>query len=165
MALQAHEDRRARHRPQARHRRLVGGQLSRQGAEPQLLPRTLVDAHRDGRTARGWGLCPRNGRMSRMRDISQPLHAAVPVWPGEPPFALHSHAVIGDGCPGNVGAMFTPLHAGTHGDAPLHYANAGASSADCDLEANTGPSGMLDVSHGRGGVGVVELEWDRWSGW
>src|SRR3546814_5704411 len=65
-----------------------------------------------------------------MRDISQPLHAAVPVWPGEPPFALHSHAVIGDGCPVNVGAMFTPLHAGTHGDAPLHYANDGVSRSE-----------------------------------
>ena len=47
--------------------------------------------------------------MSRIWDISQPLHAAVPVWPGEPAFALHSHAMIGDGCPVNVGGMFTPL--------------------------------------------------------
>ena len=43
--------------------------------------------------------------MTRIWDISQPLHAAVPVWPGEPAFALHSHAVIGDGCPVNVGAQ------------------------------------------------------------
>lgn len=98
--------------------------------------------------------------MSRIWDISQPLHAAVPVWPGEPAFALHSHAVIGDGCPVNVGGMFTPLHAGTHGDAPLHYANDGASSADCDLEAYIGPCVLIDVRHARGRVEVGDVDWD-----
>src|SRR3546814_2690486 len=85
--------------------------------------------------------------MSRIGDCSQPLHAAVPVWPGEPPFALHRHATIGNGCPVNVGAMATPLHAGTHGDAPLHYADDGAASADCDLPPYIGPCALLDVRH------------------
>lgn len=102
--------------------------------------------------------------MSRIWDISQPLHAAVPVWPGEPAFALHSHAVIGDGCPVNVGGMFTPLHAGTHGDAPLHYANDGASSADCDLDAYIGPCVLLDVRHARGRVEIADLDWDAIEG-
>jgi len=102
--------------------------------------------------------------MSRMWDISQPLHAAVPVWPGEPPFALHRHAVIGEGCPVNVGAMVTPLHAGTHGDAPLHYANDGASSAECDLEPYIGPCVLLDVRHARGRVEVDDIDWDAVAG-
>ena len=97
--------------------------------------------------------------MSRIWDISQPLHAAVPVWPGEPAFALHSHAVIGDGCPVNVGGMFTPLHAGTHGDAPLHYANDGVSSADCDLDPYIGPCVLLDVRHARGRVEIADIDW------
>jgi arylformamidase len=97
--------------------------------------------------------------MSRIWDISQPLHAAVPVWPGEPAFALHSHAVIGADCPVNVGGMFTPLHAGTHGDAPLHYANDGASSADCDLGAYIGPCVLLDVRHARGRVEIADIDW------
>src|SRR3546814_20421615 len=102
--------------------------------------------------------------MSRMWDISQPLHAAVPVWPGEPPFALHRHAVIGEGCPVNVGAMVTPLHAGTHGDAPLHYANDGASSAECALEPYIGPCVLLDVRHARGRVEVDDIAWDAVGG-
>ena len=97
--------------------------------------------------------------MSRIWDISQPLHAAVPVWPGEPAFALHSHAVIGEGCPVNVGGMFTPLHAGTHGDAPLHYANDGASSADCDLDPYIGPCVLIDVRHARGRVETGDVDW------
>lgn len=97
--------------------------------------------------------------MSRIWDISQPLHAAVPVWPGEPAFALHSHAVIGDGCPVNVGGMFTPLHAGTHGDAPLHYADDGVSSADSDLDPYIGPCVLLDVRHARGRVEIADVDW------
>ncbi len=102
--------------------------------------------------------------MSRIWDISQPLHAAVPVWPGEPAFALHSHAVIGGGCPVNVGAMFTPLHAGTHGDAPLHYANDGAASADCDLGAYIGPCVLLDMRHARGRVEIADIDWTATEG-
>lgn len=102
--------------------------------------------------------------MSRIWDISQPLHAGVPVWPGEPAFALHSHAVIGDGCPVNVGGMFTPLHAGTHGDAPLHYADDGAASADCDLDPYIGPCVLLDVRHVRGRVEIGDIDWDAIEG-
>ena len=97
--------------------------------------------------------------MSRIWDISQPLHAAVPVWPGEPAFALHSHAVIGEGCPVNVGGMCTPLHAGTHGAAPLHYAKAGASTADCALGAYIGPCVLLDMRHARGRVEIADVDW------
>lgn len=98
--------------------------------------------------------------MTRMWDISQPLRAAVPVWPGEPQFALHSHAVIGDGCPVNVGGMFTPLHAGTHGDAPLHYTNDGADSAGSDLAPYIGPCVLLDMRHARGRVEMGDVDWD-----
>lgn len=97
--------------------------------------------------------------MTRIWDISQPLHAAVPVWPGEPPFALHSHAVIGDGCPVNVGAIFTPLHAGTHGDAPLHYANDGVDSAGSALDAYVGPCVLLDARHAKGRVEEGDIDW------
>ena len=97
--------------------------------------------------------------MSRIWDISQPLHAAVPVWPGEPPFALHSHAVIGDGCPVNVGAVFTPLHAGTHGDAPLHYANDGVDSAGSALDPYVGPCVLIDVRHAKGRVEQGDIDW------
>jgi len=102
--------------------------------------------------------------MNRIWDISQPLHAAVPVWPGEPAFALHSNAVIGKGCPVNVGSMFTPLHAGTHGDAPLHYDNDGAASADCDLAAYVGPCILLDVHQAQGSVAISDVDWSAIEG-
>jgi len=102
--------------------------------------------------------------MTRIWDISQPLHAAVPVWPGEPPFALHSHAVIGDGCPVNVGAIFTPLHAGTHGDAPLHYADDGVDSAGSALDPYVGPCLLLDMRHAKGRVEEGDIDWGQVEG-
>ena len=97
--------------------------------------------------------------MRRIWDISQPLHAGVPVWPGEPPVALHRHATIGDGCPVNVGAIQLPLHAGTHGDAPLHYDRDGAAIGDCDLHAYIGPCVLIDVRHACGRVEIADVDW------
>jgi arylformamidase len=99
--------------------------------------------------------------MSRIWDISQKLHGDMPVWPGEPRFALQIRATIGDGCPVNVGAMLTPLHAGTHADAPLHYDDAGASSAECDLLPYIGPCIVMDVRHARGRVELADIDWDQ----
>lgn len=102
--------------------------------------------------------------MSRLWDISQPLHPDLPVWPGEPPVTIERHAVIGEGCPVNVGAISAPLHAGTHGDAPFHYADDGASSAECDLEPYIGPCVLLDVRHAQGRVEVGDIDWDALQG-
>lgn len=71
--------------------------------------------------------------MVRIWDVSQRLHADVPLWPGEPAFELRRHATISDQCPVNVGALHTPLHAGTHADAPFHYDADGATSVDREL--------------------------------
>lgn len=102
--------------------------------------------------------------MARIWDISQTLRADLPVWPGEPAFALASHAKISDECPVNVGGMSTGLHAGTHADAPLHYANGGAASADCDLEPYMGRCVVLDVVHAGERIEIGDIDWDATSG-
>lgn len=94
-----------------------------------------------------------------IHDISQVLRADIPVWPGEPAFALDRNATIGPDCPVNVGAMHTPLHAGTHADAPLHYDPDGVASAECPLEAYIGPCILLDVRHAEGRVELDDLDW------
>lgn len=97
--------------------------------------------------------------MSRTWDISQVLRPHLPVWPGEPSFALARHAAIGDGCPVNVGTVFMPLHAGTHADAPFHYDSDGATSADCSLTPYVGPCVVADVRHARGRVEIADVDW------
>jgi len=90
--------------------------------------------------------------MARIWDISQTLRPDLPVWPGEPPVVLERLASIGPGCPVNVSALSAPLHAGSHADAPLHYAGDGAASVDCDLSPYIGRCVVIDVTHAHGHV-------------
>ena len=62
----------------------------------------------------------------RLWDISPPVHAGSPVFPGDAPFAPVWAARIGPGCPVNVSTLTLSPHTGAHADAPLHYDDAGA---------------------------------------
>ena len=81
------------------------------------------------------------------------------MWPGEAPMALHRNAKISADCPVNVGAIETPLHAGTHADAPLHYDAHGLGSAACDLGPYVGPCVLLDVRDIKGRVEHRDIDW------
>ena len=59
-------------------------------------------------------------------DISAPVHAGSPVFPGDTPYQQQWSATLGPGCPVNVSALTLSPHVGTHADAPLHYAADGA---------------------------------------
>lgn len=96
--------------------------------------------------------------MARIWDISQVLRPGIPVWPGEPDFALRRLATIGDGCPVNVSAIETPAHAGTHADSPLHYSSDGVASADSDLSPYLGPCVVIDATHARGSVTPADVD-------
>lgn len=102
--------------------------------------------------------------MAKIWDISQVLRPDLPVWPGEPKFALHSHATISADCPVNVGGMHTGLHAGTHGDAPLHYSNDGVASSDCELDPYLGPCVVIDVRSAASRVEETDVDWDAVAG-
>jgi arylformamidase len=74
----------------------------------------------------------------RLWDLSPPVHAGVPVFPGDTPFALAWVARIGPGCPVNVSTLTLSPHTGAHADAPLHYDDAGAPSGLLALEPYLG---------------------------
>ena len=70
----------------------------------------------------------------RLWDISPPVHAGSPVFPGDAPFSLAWPARIGPGCPVNVSTLTLSPHTGAHADAPLHYDDAGAAIGAVSLE-------------------------------
>ena len=72
-------------------------------------------------------------------DISPPVHAGSPVFPGDTAYAQRWSAEIGPGCPVNVGALTLSPHIGAHADAPLHYDPAGAAVGALDLAPYLGP--------------------------
>ena len=70
----------------------------------------------------------------RLWDISPPVHAGSPVFPGDAAYAQAWAARIGPGCPVNVSTLTLSPHTGAHADAPLHYDDAGAAIGAVSLE-------------------------------
>ena len=69
----------------------------------------------------------------RLWDISPPVHAGSPVFPGDAAYSSVWAARIGPGCPVNVSTITLSPHTGAHADAPLHYDDAGATIGHVDL--------------------------------
>ncbi|NRF67880.1 arylformamidase [Aquincola sp. S2] len=76
--------------------------------------------------------------MKRLWDISPPVDAGSPVFPGDAPFEQAWGAVIGPGCPVNVSRLTLSPHTGAHADAPLHYDSAGLPIGAVDLSPYLG---------------------------
>ncbi|WP_050797415.1 arylformamidase [Hylemonella gracilis] len=94
--------------------------------------------------------------ISRLWDISPPVHAGSPVFPGDTAYRQQWSATLGPGCPVNVSAITLSPHVGAHADAPLHYDAAGAPIGDLSLEPFLGPCRVIHAI-GRGPL----IEWDH----
>jgi arylformamidase len=79
----------------------------------------------------------------RLWDISPPVHAGAPVFPGDTPYRQEWVARIGPGCPVNVSTLRLSPHTGAHADAPLHYDDAGAAIGAVDLAPYLGPCRVI----------------------
>jgi arylformamidase len=77
--------------------------------------------------------------MTRLWDISPPVHAGSPVFPGDAKYEQRWAATLGPGCPVNVSTITLSPHTGAHADAPLHYDAQGAAVGALDLDAYLGP--------------------------
>lgn len=89
-------------------------------------------------------------------DISAPVHAGSPVFPGDTPYSQQWCATIGPQCPVNVSALTMSPHVGTHADAPLHYDPQGATIGDVPLDAFLGPCRVIHAI-GRGPL----VQWEH----
>ena len=93
--------------------------------------------------------------MKTLWDISPPVHAGAPVFPGDTAYAQQWVASFGPGCPVNVSAITLSPHVGSHADAPLHYDPSGAPIGEVPLETFIGPCRVIHAI----GVGpLVKLE-------
>lgn len=69
----------------------------------------------------------------RLWDISPPVHAGSPVFPGDAAYRQEWAATLGPGCPVNVSTLHWSPHTGAHADAPLHYDPQGTAAGALDL--------------------------------
>ena len=86
---------------------------------------------------------PSPSTARRLWDISPPVHAGSPVFPGDTAYSQQWCATIGPGCPVNVSAITLSPHVGAHADAPLHYDESGATIGDVSLDAFLGPCRVI----------------------
>ena len=89
-------------------------------------------------------------------DISPPVHAGAPVFPGDTPYTQAWAATIGPGCPVNVSTLTLSPHVGAHADAPLHYDPAGEPVGRLDLAPYLGPCRVVHAI----GCGPL-IEWQH----
>ena len=92
-------------------------------------------------------------RIRRLWDISPPVHAGSPVFPGDAPYGSVWAARIGAGGPVNVGTLTLSPHTGAHADAPLHYDDNGAAIGLLPLEPYLG---RCRVIHAIGAAPLVQ---------
>ncbi len=81
--------------------------------------------------------------MKKLWDISPPVCAASPVFPGDTAYSQQWVASIEPGCPVNVSAITLSPHVGAHADAPLHYDPEGAAIGCVDLAPFIGPCRVI----------------------
>jgi kynurenine formamidase len=103
----------------------------------------------------------------RLVDLTQPLGPDTVLWPGSTPFEATieiDHATHG----AYARSLSLPEHAGTHLDAPVHFAAGGAAADELPLSALVRPAVRLDARHlvgddasftlGAGQVEAIEAE-------
>ncbi|HEY0930522.1 MAG TPA: cyclase family protein [Gemmatimonas sp.] len=81
-------------------------------------------------------------------DISIPLGAATPEWPGDHPFTCGWTLRREDGESVNLAAITTSLHVGTHADAPVHVDSEWPASDALELAAFVGDAIVIALPSG-----------------
>ncbi len=81
--------------------------------------------------------------MKKLRDISPPIAADSPLFPGDTGYSQQWTAQIGPGCPVNISAITMSPHIGAHADAPLHYGPGASTIGEVDLTPYLGPCRVM----------------------
>jgi arylformamidase len=78
-------------------------------------------------------------------DISVPLSAATPTYPGDPTIEIKSWLELERGDAANVSLLHFGAHSGTHIDAPAHFIAGGSKVETVPLESLMGEAMIVEV--------------------
>ncbi|MBI1885952.1 MAG: cyclase family protein [Chloroflexi bacterium] len=90
-------------------------------------------------------------------DVTVPLSAGMPTYPGEPGPRLHPLKQISRGDSANVTSLFMGAHTGTHVDAPHHFLTGSATIEELPVDALVGPCRLVELPHA-GTITAEDLE-------
>jgi arylformamidase len=93
----------------------------------------------------------------RIYDITMPLSAELPVYPGDPQVLLTPVTRIADGDSSNVSRITLCTHSGTHIDPPRHFSDLGLPVDELPLGLLIGKALVLEI-RGFQEIGCKELE-------
>jgi arylformamidase len=92
----------------------------------------------------------------KLIDVSVPLDANLPNYPGNTPFSLEAIKRIARGDSSNVSSVHMSVHAGTHVDAPRHFIDQASGVDALPLEMLVGRARVIEVTS-RKGIGPDDL--------
>jgi arylformamidase len=95
-------------------------------------------------------------RVPRLLDVSVPLAAGIPAYPGNPEFELQPVKRIADGQSSNVSRVIMGTHTGTHVDAPQHFFDGSVPVDTLALDLLIGRAHVVDMPR-RGGITAEDL--------
>ena len=81
--------------------------------------------------------------MKKIWDISPPIAADSPLFPGDTAYSQQWTASIAPGCPVNLSAITMSPHIGAHADAPLHYGADAPTIGQVSLDPYLGPCRVI----------------------
>jgi arylformamidase len=82
----------------------------------------------------------------RIYDLSVPLSAATPTYPGDPGIDIQPWLTLANGDAANVSLISFGLHSGTHVDAPAHFIEGGAKVDSLPLDSLIGEVEVVEVA-------------------
>ncbi len=82
----------------------------------------------------------------KIHDISLPLSADLPVWPGDPAIVFTKTQSITNGDACNVTEVLMGVHSGTHIDAPYHFYDNAMTVDAIAFDHLIGPCFVVDLS-------------------
>ncbi|HSM57270.1 MAG TPA: cyclase family protein [Candidatus Sulfomarinibacteraceae bacterium] len=90
-------------------------------------------------------------------DISRTLSPGIAVWPGDTSFQIRRTLSRSEGHSVNLTTLTLSAHTGTHADAPLHFADDGASLDHVDLIPFWGPAQVVTIARRAGALQPDDL--------
>lgn len=79
-------------------------------------------------------------------DVSVPLSAATPTYPGDPGIEIKPWKALANGDAANVSLIDFGLHSGTHVDAPAHFIEGGTKVDALPLQSLVGEAEVVEVA-------------------
>ena len=92
----------------------------------------------------------------KLIDVSVPLDANLPTYPGNTPYSLEAVKRMARGDSSNVSTLHLSAHSGTHVDAPCHFFDGAPGAEALPLEMLVGRARVIEITS-RKGVGADEL--------